>query len=298
MRKVLMLFFVAFAAFTLFGCNSSEYKVDGEFLAYEAQVHTNGKMMVTSVTVKIEKGKIVDFNIDARQATKTQNAETGAYAFAWNAKTKKELGDDYGMVARGGAIAEWYVQAERIEAFWLENGVDAVTVNAENFIDNVTGVTIKDGGYLALAQEAVELAKAGKFQAIYCSGTDLYSAHMVVTPKGKVESLMLDVLQMNRASTTSGTFQWNLKTKQELGFDYKMHYNASGVADMAAYQAWLTANNKLEWFQQANLITDAIVANGWTANAAENVPAGVTITTTGYYAVLAKLFGFAGTSVK
>lgn len=29
MRKVLMLFFVAFAAFTLFGCNSSEYKVDG-----------------------------------------------------------------------------------------------------------------------------------------------------------------------------------------------------------------------------------------------------------------------------
>lgn len=292
-----MLFFVAFAAFTLFGCNSSEYKVDGEFLAYEAQVHTNGTMMVTSVTVTIEKGKIVDFNIDARQSKKTQNPETLAWTFTWNEKTKKELGDAYGMVANGGAIAEWDVQAERIEAFWLENGVDSVTVK-DGVIDNVTGVTIKDGGYLALAKEAVELAKEGKFQAIYCSGTDLYSAHMVVTPKGKVESLMLDTLQMNRASTTSGTFQWNLKTKQELGFDYKMHYNASGAADMAAYQAWLTANNKLEWFQQANLITDAIVANGWTANAAENVPAGVTITTTGYYAVLAKLFGFTGDSVK
>jgi hypothetical protein len=297
MRKVLMLFFVAFAAFTLFGCNSSEYKVDGEFLAYEAQVHTNGTMMVTTVSVTIEKGKIVDFNIDARQSKKTQNPETLAWTFTWNEKTKKELGDAYGMVANGGAIAEWDVQAERIEAFWLENGVDSVTVK-DGVIDNVTGVTIKDGGYLALAKEAVELAKEGKFQAIYCSGTDLYSAHMVVTPKGKVESLMLDTLQMNRASTTSGTFQWNLKTKQELGFDYKMHYNASGAADMAAYQAWLTANNKLEWFQQANLITDAIVANGWTANAAEDVPAGVTITTTGYYAVLAKLFGFAGTSVK
>ena len=92
MRKVLMLFFVAFAAFTLFGCNSSEYKVDGEFLAYEAQVHTNGTMMVTTVSVTIEKGKIVDFNIDARQATKVQNAETSAWAYTWNAKTKKELG--------------------------------------------------------------------------------------------------------------------------------------------------------------------------------------------------------------
>jgi len=297
-RKVLMLFFVAFAAFTLFGCNSSEYKVDGEFLAYEAQVHTNGTMMVTTVSVTIEKGKIVDYNIDARQATKVQNEETLAWTYTWNAKTKKELGDDYNMVKFGGAIAEWYVQAERIEEFWLENGVDAVTVNAENVIDNVSGVTIKDGGYLALAKEAVELAKEGKFQAVYCSGTDLYSAHMVVTPKGEIESLMLDVLQMNRASTTSGTFQWNAKTKQELGFEYKMHYGTSGAADLTAYQAWLTANNKLEWFQQANLITDAIVENGWSANAAENVPAGVTITTTGYYAVLAKLFGFSGDSVK
>ena len=292
-----MLFFVAFAAFTLFGCNSSEYKVDGEFLAYEAQVHTNGTMMVTTVSVTIEKGKIVDFNIDARQSKKTQNAETLAWTFTWNEKTKKELGDAYGMVANGGAIAEWDVQAERIEAFWLENGVDSVTVK-DGVIDNVTGVTIKDGGYLALAKEAVELAKEGKFQAIYCSGTNLYSAHMVVTPKGEIESLMLDTLQMNRASTTSGTFQWNAKTKQELGFEYKMHYSASGAADLTAYQAWLTANNKLEWFQQANLITDEIVENGWSTSAAENIPAGVTITTEDYFTVLTTLFGFAGDSVK
>ncbi|MFA6692947.1 MAG: hypothetical protein WCR73_04255 [Acholeplasmataceae bacterium] len=295
MRKVLMLFFVAFAAFTLFGCNSSEYKVDGEFLAYEAQVHTNGTMMVTTVSVTIEKGKIVDFNIDARQSKKTQNPETLAWTFTWNEKTKKELGDAYGMVANGGAIAEWYVQAERIEAFWLENGVDSVTVK-DGVIDNVTGVTIKDGGYLALAKEAVELAKEGKFQSIYCSGTNLYSAHMVVTPKGAIESLMLDTLQMNRASTTSGTFQWNAKTKQELGFEYKMHYGTSGAADLTAYQAWLTANNKLEWFQQANLITDEIIENGWSSTV--DIPASVTVTTEDYLVVLADLFDFAGDSVK
>ncbi|MBN2268062.1 MAG: hypothetical protein JXC35_01430, partial [Acholeplasmataceae bacterium] len=279
--------------------NSSEYKVDGEFLAYEAQVHTNGTMMVTTVSVTIEKGKIVDFNIDALQSTKVQNEETLAWTYTWNAKTKKELGDDYNMVEFGGAISEWYVQAELIEAFWLENGVDAVTTNAEtHVIDNVSGVTIKDGGYIALAQEAVQLAKEGKFQSIYCSGTNLYSAHMVVTTKGEIESLMLDTLQMNRASTTSGTFEWNAKTKQELGFEYKMHYGASGAADLTAYQAWLTANNKLEWFQQANLITDEIIENGWSTSAAENIPAGVTISTEDYFVVLADLFAFAGSSVK
>ena len=216
------------------------------------------------------------------------------------------------MVANGGAIAEWDVQAERIEAFWLENGVDSVTVK-DGVIDNVTGVTIKDGGYLALAKEAVELAKEGKFQAIYCSGTDLYSAHMVVTPKGKVESLMLDTLQMNRASTTSGTFQWNAKTKQELGDAYGM--KGSGDGFKFENGAWVqTTGTKAthEWFEQANTITDWIIANGYDSalksvgergvslNGTSLVDgtSAVTIKTDGYFTVLKSLFDFAGDSVK
>lgn len=159
MRKVLMLFFVAFAAFTLFGCNSSEYKVDGEFLAYEAQVHSTTIKVdgvsvpvkvpqVTYVTVTIENGEIAGYNIDVRQGKVTFDTTSEEFEWAWNDKTKKELGDDYNMVKFGDAISEWYVQAELIEAYWLENGVDSVTVNDDNKIDNVAGVTIKDGGYM------------------------------------------------------------------------------------------------------------------------------------------------------
>ncbi len=294
MRKVLMLFFVVAASLALFGCNSSEFKVDGEFLAYEAQVHTNGTPQVTYVTVTIEKGKIVGYSIDVRQGTKTQNAETGAWAFAFNAKTKKELGFDYNMKPVSAIGKEWFEQAAEIEKFWLANGVEAMTTKEGNFIDNVTGVSMKDA-YSAVALKAIENAKAGKFQAIYVSGTDLYSVHMTVE-KGNVTELILDTLQMNRASATSGTFTWNAQTKQQLGYAYRMH----GQRDLseADYKTWLQTNNKLEWFEQVNLITDDIVAKGWRSNAAEQVPAGVTITTSGYYNVLSQVYGFAGKSVK
>jgi hypothetical protein len=59
MKKVFLLLVLAVATFTLFACNSSEYKVDGEFVAFDIQEHSNGTPMVTSVSVTIEKGKIV-----------------------------------------------------------------------------------------------------------------------------------------------------------------------------------------------------------------------------------------------
>lgn len=86
-----MLFFIALAAFTLFGCNSSEYKVDGEFMAYEVSVHKDAQM-VTTVTVTIEDGEIAGYYIDARQGIRTVDETAGTYSWAWNAKTKKELG--------------------------------------------------------------------------------------------------------------------------------------------------------------------------------------------------------------
>ncbi|MBN2503952.1 MAG: hypothetical protein JXB20_01255 [Bacilli bacterium] len=306
MKKFALLMIALFASLALFGCNNSEFKVDGEFTAYEVGVHNNAPM-VTMVTVTIEKGKVVSYYIDARQGVRTQTAGTDTpedtsddtYSFAWNAETKKELGDDYGMVARGGAIAEWYVQAERIEEYWLENGHDSVTVNEEDVIDNVTGVTIKDGGYIALAAEALELAKQGKFQAILCSETNLYSAHMIVNEKGEITELQLDTLQKARG-TAADVFAWNTSTKQALGFNYKMHYNTyvgtladAGTATMEGYEAWLTANNKLEWFQQVDTITDYILENGWQdsyATAGIDSLTAVTVSTDEYYEVLDLLF--------
>ncbi len=73
-----------------------------EYLAYEVSVHRDAPM-VTWVTVTIEDDEIVTTNT-SRQGTRTQDEETEEYSFAWNELTKKELGDDYGMVERGGAL--------------------------------------------------------------------------------------------------------------------------------------------------------------------------------------------------
>jgi major membrane immunogen (membrane-anchored lipoprotein) len=309
MKKLFVLFVALITLVVVAGCNGNrEFAADGEFTAYATSIHRNAPM-VTTVTVTIEKDEIVGYYIDAKQgsATQTAGADTpddtsdDTWAFAWNEKTKKELGDDYGMVANGGAIAEWYEQAALIEAFWLENGYDAVTVGDDEVIDNVAGVTIKDGGYIALAAEAVQLAKDGKMQAVLTSSDDLYIAHMLVDKKGNFSELTLDVLQ---GSPDGGTFAWNEKTKQALGDDYGM----KGVGGSYTFTdgAWVASDAKasLEWYEQAKLITDYVTENGWNEDLAAIASrggtidgttliddlAGVTIRSQSYYDVLAKLF--------
>ena len=290
MKKVFLLLMLAVATFTLFGCNSSEYKVDGEFLAYEVSVHRNAPQ-VTMVTVTIEDGEIVGYNIDARQgkATQTAGADTeedtsdDEWSYSWNEKTKKELRNEYGMKAVSEIEKEWFEQAEAIEAFMLENGVDAVETDADTYITNITGVSMKDGGYTALAAEALELAKEGKFQAVYCNNDDLVIATMMVDAKGVATDLVLDVLQGKPAQ---GTFEWAPKSKQELGLDYGM----KGASDIGK-----------EWFEQADAIAAYVFDNG--ADSIETTDGyisnitGASVRDSGYTQVFELLFDFANYEV-
>jgi major membrane immunogen (membrane-anchored lipoprotein) len=290
MKKVFLLLILAVATFTLFGCNSSEYKVDGEFLAYEVGIHRNAPM-VTMVSVTIEDGEVVAFNIDARQgsATQTEGAETAEdtsddkWSYTWNVKTKKELGDDYGMATEDGQL-EWYEQAEALEAHWLENGVSIDEVDAEGNTDAVTGVTITVDAYYDLALEAIELAKAGKFQAVYCTSDDLVIATMMVDEKGVATDLVLDVLQ---GRPDGATFAWRDQTKQELGLEYGMK-DASAIGK--------------EWFEQADAIAAYVFENG-----ADSIQVnedgditnitGASVGDSGYSEVFALLFDFANYEV-
>lgn len=310
MKKLIAFFFVALLALSLVACKEREYPVDGVFLGYEVSVSRNAPQ-VTFVTVTIEDDEIVAWNIDVRQGTRTNTGTTEApnYTFAWNTQTKKELGDAYGMKPSSPIGKEWYEQAASIEAFWLANGVEAMTKNAEtNAIDNITGVSIKDA-YSVSALRALENAKAGKFVAILSTGTDLYSATMTLTSKGKIDTLVLDVLQSTR-SATAGTFVWNEKTKQELGDDYGM-VGANGYVFRDG--AWVSEGTAtLEWYEQVQLITDYVKANGWSDSLQPvaqrggsldgttliDALAGATIRTGGYYTVLKSLFQFAGDAVK
>ena len=271
MKKIFALLFAAVAVLSLAACSEKEFKVDGEFTAFEPGVNGNAQM-VTTVTVKIEKGKIVSYYIDALQGKRTEVAgDPVTYTFTWNEKTKKELGADYAMkdvgpgyklvdgawVVEGKSQKEWFEQAALIEAKWLADGVDSVTT-LEGRIDNVAGVTVKDGSYIKLAKEAVELAKAGKFQTIFTSGTDLYFASMNVDSKGKVTNLVIDTLQ---SSTSTGVLVWNEKSKQELGADYGMKDIGPGYKLVDG--AWVVdGKSQKEWFEQAALIEAKWLADG------------------------------------
>lgn len=306
MKKILVLLLVVVAAFGLSACQEKEFKVDGEFLAYSLEVSSN-KPQVTFVTVTVEKGKIVAFNIDVRQGTRTQNADTLAYTWAWNAQTKKELGDAYGMAKVEGQL-EWYEQAALIEAYLLKNGVESLdtTPIGEAFaVDGMAGVTIKNA-YTEVAKAAVANAKAGLFTSIYTSSTDFYFATMKVDAKGKISDLLIDVRQSTRTQAT-GTFVWNAQTKQELGAAYGMkNVGAKQVFASGAWTASATEKTALEWNEQIQLILDYVNANGWDgsvdpiadrAGAKAGVMvdslAGVTIRTAGYYNLLDKLFAYA-----
>jgi major membrane immunogen (membrane-anchored lipoprotein) len=316
MKKIFLLLLAVVTVMFVTSCSQSEFIIDGKFTAYEVGVHSNAPQ-VTYVTVTITDGEIVGYDIDVRQGNVVvTEGETTEYSYSWKDMTKKELLDDYNMKSYGDQYElidgvwvvnedaspenEWYEQAELIEAYLLENGVDSVEV-IDGRISNVAGVTIKDGGYLALAVEAVNLAKAGKFQAVLCAGDDLYIATMEQDAEGEMTSLMLDVLQGN---PDGDTFAWSDLTKQEKGDDYGM----KGLGGKLAFVdgEWIASDGKttLEWYEQANLITDYILANGWNENLEALAGrggtidgttlvtelAGATIHTQSYFDLLAELF--------
>lgn len=318
MKKFFTMILVLVAAFALVACGGAkEFKQDGEFTAFTTQVH-RGAPQYTSVTVTIKDGKIESFFIDCLQGTATKNEDGEFTALAWNEKTKKELGFGYKMhwaafvadtpaeadqtlkkyeayLAEKG-LKEWHQQAALIEAELLAKGADKVTDVAK-----IAGVTIKDGGYLALAKEAVANAKAGKSVAFSYATTARGAEFYWVTTtfeKGKATEVVVDTLQSKIDKATG--LVWNEKSKQELGFEYKMHWPQFVAATpevenqtIEKYQTWLKENQKLEWFEQVAIISKDIVDNGLKAQPATPL-AGVTVTTDTYYTLIAEAFKAVG----
>ena len=100
-----------------------------------------------------------------------------------------------------------------------------------------------------------------------------------------------------KVDSTSNNFVWNESTKNELGYEYKMHYYTYAAvvgyenATMEGYTEWLKQNNKLEWFEQAQLIADAWLKDNSlsTNNGKFDTVAGVTISDALYLDTLNKL---------
>ena len=76
-------------------------------------------------------------------------------------RLKKELGDDYGMVKFGNAIAEWDDSSSINRSIHVSKMVlKVLQLRLMDISITLLALTMKDGGYTTLA-EALELAKAG-----------------------------------------------------------------------------------------------------------------------------------------
>ncbi|MCY9515482.1 FMN-binding protein [Paenibacillus apiarius] len=121
----------------------AQYK-DGEYHQEAADFdEKSGWKDTLDITVK--DGKIAAVNWDAVSKD--------------GGKTKKELGEEYGM-KKGGSEFEWSEQAAKMEQELIaKQDPKAVAVNDEGKTDAVSGVSIHVSGFVQLAEQALAQAK-------------------------------------------------------------------------------------------------------------------------------------------
>ncbi len=182
-------------------------------------------------------------------------------------QTKNELGENYGMVAWRGAIAEWDEQAAAFADYVVGKTVEEVkgiAVDADTKpteADLTASVTIKVGGFMSAIEQAVANARhlgaqAGdELRLATISGIGSSTAATaeadgnaqldadvtaLTVKDGVITSCVIDAVQAKVAFDATGVLKSNItepvKTKNELGADYGM-------------VAWDQA--KAEWNEQA-----------------------------------------------
>ena len=111
----------------------------------------NAEFLHDCAAVVVCGGKVVSATVDSAEATITVKDGKGD-SFVYGG-TKLELGKNYGMVEKGGAIAEWYEQAKSYAATASGKTVDELSSLP---LENVSGCTINAEPLRAA------LVKAGK----------------------------------------------------------------------------------------------------------------------------------------
>ena len=215
------------------------------------------KYDVTLAAVLVnDEGIIVDCVIDSIPATVKFDANgqiTSDLTMA--VPTKNEQGANYGMVAYGGAKAEWDAQVAAVAKYaigktvdQLKNGdIDMVTGKAKDGSDLASSATIYLAGYVYAIEAAVNNAKHLGAQAddelvlatlnsvgssasatAEKAGTIQLDADITALTKadGKITSCYIDSLQAKISIDATGTITTDLtaavKTKNELGENYGM----------------------------------------------------------------------------
>lgn len=272
MKKIVAILLLACMMVGLVACGASEaeYKL-GMGVSVSTDSSSTGKAQIdaTAATVVLDSaGKIVLCRIDCAQ--NKMDVTDGAVEADKTFKTKMELGDDYGMVAHGNAVAEWDAQAQAFESYVVGKTGEEVK-NMETTVNegghNVTtdetlyascsidimafkaavvkacedskGQTFKAGKEIKLGLAAISTAEESKAATDAEEGAvKMYTefAATVVGTDGKILCAITDaiqpVLKINAAGEiTEATFKG---TKRELGADYGMVAHGNAIAEWDA----------------------------------------------------------------
>ena len=277
-----------------------------------------GKYDVTLVAVLVDdNGVIQDCVIDG-VATSVKFDASGALVTDVNVapQTKNELGENYGMVAWGGAIAEWDEQAAALASFAvgktveeLKSGAVDETGKAPAGSDLATQATIYLGGYVAAIEKAVANAQhlgaqAGDVLKLVAVNeingssaataeaeglAQLYTTASALTFNGEtITSCAIDAVQAKVNFDATGVVTTDLtapvQTKNELGENYGMVAWGGAIAEWdaqaAAFASYITGKTAAD--------VAGIAVNEKTAPTDADLTASVTIKIGGFQQLVAK----------
>ena len=283
-----------------------------------AEENGEGKYDVTMVAVLVDEAGIIRDCIIDGISTSVKFDASGAVTsdLAAAPQTKNELGENYGMVAWGGAIAEWDAQAAALASFAvgktveeLKNGAIDETGKAPAGSDLASSATIYLGGYVSAIEMAVQRAlplgaqsgdvlKLAATTAIDSSkNADAENAGnaqldvnvTALTVNGDtITSCVIDAGQAKVAFDAAGKITSPVldpvKTKNELGADYGMVAWGGAIAEWnqqaASFATYVTGKTPAE--------VAGIAVDEGTKPTDVDLASSVTIAIGGFQALIAK----------
>ena len=232
--------------------------------------------------------------------------------------TKNEKGENYGMVAWGGAIAEWDAQAAALCEYAvgktieeLKNGAVDETGYAPNGSDLASSATIYLGGYVSAIEAAVANAQhlgaqsgdelvlttinslgSSANASAEGDGTAQLDVNVaaVSTKDGVITSCVFDAVQAKVTFDVTGTITADLtapiQTKNELGENYGMVAWGGAIAEWneqaASFAEYITGKSAAD-------VAGIAVAEGKPTDA--DLTTSVTIKIGGFQGLIAKALG-------
>ena len=279
------------------------------------------KLDSTLVAVTVDDaGVIRSCIIDSIPVTvKLDNTGTITSDITAPVSTKNELGADYGMVAYGGAIAEWDSQVAALchyavgkTVVELKNGAIDETGKAPQGSDLASSATIYLGGFVSAIEQAVNNAAhlgaqaedelrlvtlnklsssvSATAEAEGCVQLDGDIAVLTVN-EGVITSCIIDSVQAKIGFDTTGTITADLTasipSKNELGENYGMVAWGGAIAEWdqqaAAFAAYVTGKTPDE-------VAGIAVSETTKPADGSDLASSVTIAIGGFQALIAKAF--------